>query len=312
MKRLTAFILLITILTLTGPGAQVRVWAEEKTSAQAAGTGEEAAVPGAELRMLANAQGSQMLGVVIYSEDGRTVVIDGGCDDDGDQPVETIKRNGGEVDAWLITHPHSDHVGALRNILQNRADEIRINKIYYSLAPGEWYEERGDNTAASLLAELSKLPRENICDTIGKGFEIEAGSIHITVLNDRYTMDSDPINNSSIVYLVKAGGQNIVFLGDMGYDGGYQLLRDAKGLLKADIVQMAHHGQKGVDKKVYEAIAPRICLWPTPQWLWDNDKGKGYNTGHWRTIETRKWMQSLGVAENYCTKDGEVVLQLTQ
>ena len=30
LKRLTAFILLITILTLTGPGAQVRVWAEEK------------------------------------------------------------------------------------------------------------------------------------------------------------------------------------------------------------------------------------------------------------------------------------------
>ena len=93
MKRLTAFILLITILTLTGPGAQVRVWAEEKTSAQAAGTGEEAAVPGAELRMLANAQGSQMLGVVIYSEDGRTVVIDGGCDDDGDHKKK--RRRGG-------------------------------------------------------------------------------------------------------------------------------------------------------------------------------------------------------------------------
>ncbi len=45
---------------------------------------------------------------------------------------------------------------------------------------------------------------------------------------------------------------------------------------------MAHHGQAGATKQLYEAIAPKICLWPTPEWLWNNDAGNGKNT---RTME---------------------------
>ena len=35
---------------------------------------------------------------------------------------------------------------------------------------------------------------------------------------------------------------------------------------------MAHHGQDGVEMDVYRVIKPEICLWPTPDWLWDNVK----------------------------------------
>ena len=96
----------------------------------------------------------------------------------------------------------------------------------------------------------------------------------------------------------------------MGYVGGQFLLKEAGDRLKADIVQMAHHGQNGVDKKVYMAVAPRICLWPTPQWLWDNDNGDGYDSGAWRTLETRQWIEELGVERNYVVKDGDIMLLL--
>ncbi len=316
IKSIVLSMLLTTAMAVTGPGAAASKEAGQETPiTQTAGEKEESEASGAELTMLSGAGGSQMLGVVIHSEGGKTVVIDGGWDDDGDQLLETIKRKGQKVDVWLITNPHSDHIGALRHILRERADQILIDKIYYSFAPLSWYEEVAPEdapTVSTLMEELRKLPQGTLCDTIKKGFEIEAGDIHITVLNDRYALDSDPINNSSIVYSVKAGGQTILFLGDMGYDGGYRLLKDSEELLKADLVQMAHHGQNGVDKPVYQAISPRVCLWPTPQWLWDNDKGEGYDTGPWRTIETREWMQSLGVSENYCIKDGEIVLQLKE
>ena len=74
--------------------------------------------------------------------------------------------------------------------------------------------------------------------------------------------------------------------------------------LKADYVQMAHHGQNGVDKPFYEAVNPTACLWCTPQWLWDNDAGKGFNTHCWKTVTVRGWMDELGVKEHYVMKDG--------
>ena len=29
-----------------------------------------------------------------------------------------------------------------------------------------------------------------------------------------------------------------------------------------------------------------------------------------KTLETRKWIEELGVEENYCIKDGDIILEL--
>ena len=63
---------------------------------------------------------------------------------------------------------------------------------------------------------------------------------------------------------------------------------------------MAHHGQKGVEKDFYEAIQADYALWPTPKWLWENrEEGKGYNSGDFKTITVREWMQELGIKRSY-------------
>ena len=72
--------------------------------------------------------------------------------------------------------------------------------------------------------------------------------------------------------------KSMIFLADTGKESGEKLLINQGDKLKANIVQMAHHGQNGVNKNVYEKIQPKICLWPTPEWLWNNDPGTGYNT----------------------------------
>ena len=64
--------------------------------------------------------------------------------------------------------------------------------------------------------------------------------------------------------------------------------------LRQDVVQMAHHGQNGVDKEFYAHIMPKVCLYCTPDWLWENDNGGGRNSGPWKTLETRRWMEELG------------------
>ena len=101
-------------------------------------------------------------------------------------------------------------------------------------------------------------------------------------------------------------------MGDAEPAEGDRLLHLYKGTgkLKADYVQMAHHGQGGVTFEVYEEIAPKACFWCTPLWLWNNDAGKGFNTHVFKTVEVRGWMDRLGITEHYILKDGLQVVEL--
>jgi hypothetical protein len=99
--------------------------------------------------------------------------------------------------------------------------------------------------------------------------------------------------------------KSVLFTGDLGVEGGKKLLDSPYGkLLKADYVQMAHHGQNGVDESFYRAVQPKYCLWPTPEWLWNNDGGSGPNSGPWKTMEVREWMDMLGITKHYLSALG--------
>ena len=67
----------------------------------------------------------QMMGYAIKPLNGKIIIIDGGTTDDVEQLEKYIVDNGSKVDAWFITHPHSDHAGAFEIISQN--DEIKID-----------------------------------------------------------------------------------------------------------------------------------------------------------------------------------------
>lgn len=253
--------------------------------------------------MLASEQEAQMLSSIIVSKNGTVIVIDGGWTYDADKLCQIIKRYGDKVDAWLITHPDPDHIGALYRIMGNNM--LQINSIYCSLATDEWYETNSPDAAhfVSLFKEL--LQKQNTIQT-HKNEIIHVGDIKICVLNDRYELNNNPVNNSSIVYKVMVDETDILYLGDLGYDGGEKLLDETPSyLLSADIVQMSHHGQAGVDLSVYKAIAPKIALWSTPYWLWTNNDG----TGAYRTLETRNWIDDLGCI-SYTTANGDIYLDL--
>lgn len=266
------------------------------------------------LTMLANHDtAAQMLSVIIETGQGGMIVVDGGWRENSEYLLNQLKAKGGHVQAWLLTHPDSDHVGALAEILYQHSGEITIDGVYYSLLDDAWYQEKDANVASMvsyLKGALAKLPVEALHGDITAGQIIEAGPAKIQVLNQAYKMKSDFVNNSSVAYLVSLNGTNVVFLGDLAQAGGEQLLNDVDlRSLGCDIVQMAHHGQNGVGYEVYKALRPRICLWPTPQWLWDNDNGGGAGSGSWKTLETRNWMVRLGIEAYYCTKDGDQVIE---
>lgn len=267
-----------------------------------------------ELWMLGSATGAQNLSIVIKSPHGKLIVIDGGWEVDADKLSSLILQQGREVDAWLITHPHEDHVGALCTILKDTARKIKIDKIYCSLATPDWYRQvspTGAGIADRILSAFTKLPVGTVTNNIGRGTEINIDDVNIRVLNNRGVYTYNGVNNSSLVYKIRVSGQSILILGDLAYDGGKDLIKTCTAAeLKSDIVQMAHHGQQGVDQDAYALIAPTTCLWPSPAWLWNNDNGGGVGSGPWGTLTTRAWMDALGVKDNRSLKDGDVHMYL--
>lgn len=300
-----------TILTQGGTGTQMAQTPAVSTLSTTISSG---ATGVGECWMLGSATGAQNLSIVIKSPHGKIIVIDGGWEADATKLSELILQQGGKVDAWLITHPHEDHVGALCAILNDTGRKIKIDKIYCSLATPDWYRQvspTGAGIADQLLNAFTKLPVGTVTNNIGRGTEINIDDVNIRVLNNRGVYTYNGVNNSSMVYKIRVSGQSILILGDLAYDGGKDLIKTCTAAeLKSDIVQMAHHGQQGVDQDAYALIAPTTCLWPSPAWLWNNDNGGGVGSGPWGTLTTRAWMDALGVKDNRSLKDGDIHMYL--
>ena len=266
------------------------------------------------LTMLANHDtGAQNLSVIIETGNGGMIVVDGGWEANGESLFREIKKRGGHVAAWLITHPHQDHALALAYILQHHASELTIDGIYYNFFPDDWYAAMDPESVPviqALKAGFAKLPASKLHGDASAGQVITAGQALVQVLNNPYPHSTNCGNNSCVTYMVSMNGTNVVFLGDLGLAGGASMMDDVDlRSLKCDMVQVAHHGQTAVSYSFYQQLAPKVFLWPTPQWLWDNDNGGGPGSGNWQTGQTRKWQTGLLINEYYCTKDGDQVIE---
>ena len=94
-------------------------------------------------------------------------MIDGGWEEDEDYVRGVLKSLGGKVDAWLLTHPHPDHIGAFVRIWQD-PDDIRIESVYTveMASPEECLEVAPWDTVEEYKAFLSlDLPDLNYVHT---------------------------------------------------------------------------------------------------------------------------------------------------
>lgn len=250
---------------------------------------------------------SQMMSYVLRTPNGQVLVIDGGCTADAEYLREFLKPLGNQVHHWILTHPHNDHIGAITALLP-QLGALKIDRLYGSFPDRDWvaaHEADAVKTTENWEAAFKPTGRELIEPKIGDVLEIEGG--RLTCLGTKnLEIHPNAINNSSIVFRMDLGKTRILFTGDLGVEGGQKLLKSdrLKKEIVAEYVQMAHHGQNGVNRAFYEAVAPTYAMWPTPLWLWNNDPGTGKGTGRWKTLEVRRWMEELQIKQNYVSCEG--------
>lgn len=237
---------------------------------------------------------------VLRTDKGRVVVIDGGYGEEAPYLRGFLTALGGTVDLWIVTHPHIDHIGALMEILE-QPKGIEIKTILQSRFPEELYcLERSAKHARRFYRMIDSLGIREI-DLKQPGWTANIDGMHLKVLGvTNPEIQTNPYNNSSLVLRVWDKQRSVLFLADAGIECGEKLLAHVpKKELDCDYIQMAHHGQAGVSRDFYRTVRFRACLWPTPTWVYNNDAGKGFDTHILQTIQTRKWMEELGIEEQY-------------
>lgn len=252
---------------------------------------------GDRLFMIPSATPLQCMGFVLDGE-GDVIGIDSCTRAESQRLEDLVLSLGGRVRCWFLTHAHFDHIEGLIGILER--GNVRVDAVAYRFPPLDYIErvELAENRVAR-VADLERAIAARGVPVLRpeKGKWMQAGHFRVLPLSDGSPV-RETLNPSSVVYRVETRGEPILFLGDMDWRAEDKVLREFPEEIRCPVVQMAHHGQQGVTEKFYRAVSPKVCLWPTPEWLWNNDIGGGFDTGPYKTLETRSWMEKLGT-RNY-------------
>ena len=271
-----------------------------------------------------------MMAFVLVTKENNVIVVDGGREED--MPLLKQYIGGRHISAWILTHAHGDHIsGLISEFHRDRLADFDIEKLYYNMPPYEELLGRTDVPDADYFAaELAGLkPFIDIMPEIApishivtQGESIDVDECHIDFLFTYHDgLFSNLLNDSSMVFMVTTPNKKVLFLGDLGPEGGDVLYEESRHLLKADIVQMAHHGHMNVGMEVYAAIMPDACMWCCADWLYDEPEIPKYLQNRekqrkmqrermYGTTVTRQWMDILGAKKHYVTKDGTQEIEL--
>lgn len=256
-------------------------------------------------------QQQQLCGFV-KSSDGKTVVIDGGVEEDAEHLYNVIRENGGYVDAWVITHPQTDHVGGLYAMIRDHKNDIDIRNIYYRFFEYEWYEKEDPEEIGMLyhlMEAFGQMPQEKLHSDIKRNEVITlSDKLSIRVMNDPKKSEGPfAVNSSGMMYDIAVDGKHLIILGDMGEIIGNE--HYSEGVLEnlvCDYLQLSHHGQNGVGETFYRVCNPENCIWSTTENIYNAARG---NSMGYLTWLTREWISRMNVKKNYTTLNDDIVIR---
>lgn len=252
-----------------------------------------------------------MMSYVMITDDGNCVIVDGGRPED--IPLLREKVKGHPIKAWILTHPHVDHISAFVYLMRNREEVFCPEAVYYNFPPVS-YSEQYEKRDIEILREFYELVPglgEKV-HNVYRGDVLLVDNLRFEFLyhwEEAYNFVYKTINDTSIVFRVDTQDTSVMFLGDLGPEGGDKLMELSMDKLKADYVQMAHHGHAGVGAEVYMMIDPKVCIWNAPDWLMEEPAVRLHYRRYGQKM-TRYWMEKIGVKKHIVTMNGTAEIQL--
>lgn len=227
LYRLTA--LLLCLLLLTGC-----VSSPAQTTASTKPTGDKPILPNITLPASKKELKVHFIDVgqadcALLECNGSFALIDGGCPETAQLVLAFLAQRGvKKLDLVVASHPHSDHIGGLPEIMERvKVDTVWSSAItYYNSYVGEFQR--------AVTAQKLEVQYPQIGDTF------ELGGAVLTVLGPVRT-DYEDTNDVSLVIRVQYGDVRFLFTGDMEYAAETDLL-DSGADVQADVLKVGHHG----------------------------------------------------------------------
>lgn len=167
-----------------------------------------------------------------------TVLIDTGDYDKKKQIVAMLKKeNVKDIDIAFATHPHSDHIGCMVEIIK----KFNVKKIVDS----------GQTHTPRFFREyLDTVKKRNIPFEIaekGHIYELDGGT-KLEVIWPRPPFIKNTkgdLNNNSIVLRLTNGDFSMLLTADIQREAEAHLLKEAKNKLRCNVIKVPHHSSNG-------------------------------------------------------------------
>jgi len=206
-----------------------------------------------ELHMIDVGQGDA---IALRSSRGRWVVFDAGRDwkggDEGQRDVVPyIAARGGTVEAFVLSHPHSDHVGGATSVLR-------------ALRPSAYFDPGyagGTTPYRASLEEARRLGTHWKRVHPGDSLVVDDATITFLAPDSTWASTQNDPNLASTVARIRVGTVTMLLTGDAEEPEERWLLDHSRSLLGADVLKVGHHGSRTSSSAAFlDAVRPRVAL----------------------------------------------------
>lgn len=175
-------------------------------------------------------------------------MIDAGNNSDGELILDYLENlNIDEIDHFVLTHPHEDHIGGADTVING----VNVENVYMT--------EYGMSTK-TYKDVISAINSNAIVPTyVEKAIEVEFGDADVLIYPPA-TLETDNVNDTSIIVHVTHGNNTMLFAGDTESDAEKETLElDYK--LEADLFKANHHGSGGANSYVWlREVNPKYVI----------------------------------------------------
>ena len=206
-----------------------------------------------ELHMIDVGQGDAF---ALRTGKGRWIAVDAGRSwiggDAGRNTVAPyLARRGGGLSLFVLSHPHSDHVGGAAS-------------LFALLRPDRFLDPGYVGTTPPYLAALREASAERIpWQRVRPGDSLVVDDVVLTALapDSAWAARLADANLASTVMSVRVGSARILFTGDAEGPEEDWLLEHSPDALRADVLKVGHHGSSTSTTPAFlAAVHPRVAL----------------------------------------------------
>lgn len=171
---------------------------------------------------------------ILITSNNHAALVDTSTASQGNGILSKLRGYGvNRLDALIITHPHSDHIGSASYLIS----KLDVDNIICS---GEVPDDEECLYAYNALNEKAE-EKEIPFYVAEKGMDIKIGNFVLTVLySDNKANDE---NDRSIVLMAKNGDIKFLLTGDAQFETENSLIKNNIDL-SCDVLKVAHHGSK--------------------------------------------------------------------